>query len=186
MQPLLQLLKTVHPISSALEKHLEKVLIHKHFKKDQYLLKAGTVCSHIYFIETGIVRSFYEHRDEEINSWFFSEGDVIISVQSFYTREPGTEYLQALEPTETWYVSYDELQFIYHNFPEFNFIGRVLTEKYYALSEQRLVAMRKQTATERYQHLLKSNPNLVQRVSAKYLASYLGISAETLSRIKRP
>lgn len=185
MQSLLHTLKAVHPISSALEKHLEKVLLNKHFKKDQYLLKAGVVCSHIYFIESGIIRSFYDHHDNEINSWFFSEGDVIISVQSFYTREQGSECLQALEPTQTWYVSYDDLQFIYHNFPEFNFIGRVLTEKYYALSEQRLVAMRKQTATERYHHLLKTNPNLIQRVSSKNIASYLGISAETLSRIKK-
>jgi CRP/FNR family transcriptional regulator, anaerobic regulatory protein len=185
MQALLENLKAIHPISSALEKHLAKTLQYKAFKKDHYLLKAGVVSSHIYFIASGLVRSFYEKEEAEINSWFFAEGDIIISVQSFYTREAGSEYLQALEPTETWYVSYDELQFIYHNYPEFNFIARVLTEKYYALSEQRLFAMRKQSAVERYNHLLQNSPQLVQRVSSKYLASYLGVSAETLSRIKK-
>jgi len=76
------------------------------------------------------------------------------------------------------------LQSIYKKYLEFNYIGRVLTEKYYTLSEQRLYAMRMQRSLERYMHLLENFPELVKRVPSKYLASYLGITDVTLSNIK--
>ena len=112
------------------------------------------------------------------------EGDVIISVESFFTQRPSYESIQALEDCELQYISYDELQYTYRNFPEFNFIGRVLTEKYYTLSEQRLFSIRMQRASERYQHLRENFPELIERVASKYLASYLGVTEVTLSKIK--
>ena len=112
------------------------------------------------------------------------EGDVIISVESFFTQKPSYEAIQAIEDCELYFIEYDELQFIYRHFPEFNFIGRVLTEKYYTLSEQRLYSMRMQRASERYQYLLDHFPELVKRVASKYLASYLGVTEVTLSKIK--
>lgn len=73
---------------------------------------------------------------------------------------------------------------MYKTYPELNFIARVLTEKYYVLSEQRLYSLRKKRARERYEYLIDNFPELIQRVPSKYLASYLSVSEETLSRIK--
>jgi len=82
------------------------------------------------------------------------------------------------------YISYGELRLIYKNFPEFNFTGRVLTEAYYVLSEQRLFALRMQKSSEKYHHLSETSPELIQRIPSRYIASYLGITEETLSRIR--
>ena len=112
------------------------------------------------------------------------EGDLIISVESFFNQRPSYESIQVLEDCNLLCVSYYELQHMYKKFYELNYIARVLTEKYYALSEQRLYSLRMQRARDRYKFLLDNFAELIQRVPSKYLASYLSISEETLSRIK--
>jgi CRP-like cAMP-binding protein len=112
------------------------------------------------------------------------EGDVIISVESFFRQSTSYESIQSLEDCELYYISYIELQEIYRNFPEFNFVGRALTERYFCLSEQKLYSIRMMRASERYEYLLQQFPELAMRVPAKYLASYLGITPEMFSKIK--
>ena len=105
-------------------------------------------------------------------------------LKAFFLQVKSHESIQAIEDTTVLYIDYPELQDIYHRFPEFNFTGRVLTEKYYTLSEQRLKSLRLQRAHDRYGYLLEDHPELIQRVPSKYIASYLGITLETLSRIR--
>jgi CRP-like cAMP-binding protein len=112
------------------------------------------------------------------------EGEVVISVESFYKKQPSYEFIQALEDCRLYYITHSELQHIYHHFPEFNFVGRVLTEKYYMLSEQRLVTLRLQRSQERYGYLLKHFPEILQRVPSKFIASYLSISEAHYSVIR--
>jgi CRP-like cAMP-binding protein len=120
----------------------------------------------------------------DISSWFMKEGDVIISVDSFFQQKESYESIQALEDTTIHYISYAELQDIYRRFSEFNFIGRVLTERYYMQSEQRLFSIRMMRSQERYDYLMEHHPELVLRVPARHLASYLGLTEVTLSKIK--
>ena len=122
--------------------------------------------------------------DKEVSSWFMKEGDVIISVESFFKQSVSRESIQALDNSVLHYITFRELQFAYKQFTEFNFIGRVLTEKYYALSEQRLYAIRMQRAADRYIYLMEHHPDLILRVPSKHLASYLGITEVTFSNIK--
>jgi len=182
-EELLNLLNSIFPLSDELETELSFYLKFEQFPKKAHLLKEGQICNYIYFIEQGLVRSYYLKDENEVCSWFMKEGDVIISVDSFYNKKPGYESIQAIEDTTVYFINYDELQLLYKKFVEFNIIGRVLTEKYYQLSEQRLFSMRKQTASERYDFLLQHHAEIVQRVPKKYIASYLGVSVETLSRI---
>ena len=184
MEKLLNLLSQVHPLSDELKNHLAETVIVKTLKRKDYLLRAGHISSQVCFIESGLLRCFYEKGDIDISSWFMKEGDVIYSVESFILQKPSYESIQALEDTEVYYITYHDLQSIYKKYLEFNYIGRVLTEKYYTLSEQRLYAMRMQRSSERYIHLLENSPELVKRVPSKYLASYLGITDVTLSNIK--
>lgn len=185
MEELLQYLNLIFPLSNALCEHLSVILKSKKYLRKDFLLKSGHISDKIFFIERGLIRCFYSQHEKEVCSWFMKEEDCIISVESFFKQKPSYENIQALEDTNTYYIDYNELQFIYQNFPEFNFIGRALTEKYYTLSEQRLYSLRMQTASERYHFLLENYPELIQRVPSKYLASYLGIAEETLSRNKR-
>ena len=177
-------LNSIYEMSEGLKMHLSGILKKRTVAKKQYLLKTGHVCNSIYFIDKGLVRCFYLKEDKEVCSWFMKDGDVIVSVESFFTQRPSYEMIQALEDCTLYYINYNELQYIYRNFTEFNFIGRVLTEKYYSLSEQRLFSLRMQRAQERYEYLREHDNELLLRVPSKYIASYLSISEETLSRIR--
>lgn len=184
MKSLLELLNSIQPLSEGLLQELARQLQHMHLPRKQYLLKAGRVCRHIYFVDEGLLRCYYEYNSHDVSSWFMREGDVIISIESFYEQKESYECIQALEDCSLYYISYESLQEIYRSFPEFNFIGRVLTEKYYTLWAQQLYALRMQQASERYKWLMDHHPELILRVPAKYIASYLGIDETTLSRIK--
>jgi CRP/FNR family transcriptional regulator, anaerobic regulatory protein len=182
---LYQFLNSVYPISANLKMELEKRLVEKEVKKKEFLLQEGEVCNNIYFIESGFFKSFHLREGKEIVQWFMKTNDVIISVNSFYNQVASYEFIQATEDAVVHYISYESLQYLYKNFIEFNFTGRQLTQHYYALSEQRLYGMRKQNAEERYNFLLNTHPEIIQNASRTDIASYLGISLETLSRMKK-
>jgi CRP-like cAMP-binding protein len=184
MEQLFQFLESIQPMSDALREHLSKILKFKELGRKEMLLKAGHICRQICFVESGLLRCFYIKGETEICSWFMKEGDVLISIESYYDQKPSYESIQALEDSVLYYIDYSELQFIYREFPEFNFIGRVLTEKYHKRWAQQLFGLRMQQAPERYKWLLANFPDLILRTPAKYLASYLGITEVTLSNIK--
>jgi CRP-like cAMP-binding protein len=186
MELLLNFLHTIQPLSSELRDYLSDKIEIKEYPKRSFLLKAGRVSSHIYFIERGLFRCFYTREDEdrEVCAWFMKEGDVIASVDSFFNQTPSYENIQALEDSVVHFISWRELQNIYEKFPEFNFIGRKLVEKYYVLSEQRIYSLRMKRSFDRYHWLMKNYPELIQRVPSKFIASYIGNTQETVSRIR--
>lgn len=184
MKDLLEKLKQIAPISRSLEDLIIKNLKRVELKKKDYLLEEGQIAKSIFFLERGTCRAFYFSEDKEITNWFMSDGDIVISVFSFFTQSPSMEYIQLLEDATLYSMSYHQLQSIYHQFPEFNLHGRIITEQYYILSEQRNFALKKQTAKQRYDNLLNQYPHILQKASLGQIASYLGINQETLSRIR--
>lgn len=125
----------------------------------------------------------FQHEPQAV-TWFMQSGDVIISVESFFKQVPSYENIQALEDGTVYYISFDELNRTYSQFPEFNIIGRVLTEKYYCQSEMRLFWLRKNKASDRYAYFLENYPEFIRKIPSLHIASFLGISQETLSRLK--
>lgn len=184
MEELLNYLNGIYPLSENLIAYLSVNLKTRHLMKKDFLLKKGHVSKDICFINKGLLRCFYLIDDKEVCSWFMKEGDVIVSVESFFNQSDSYEYIQAIEDSTLHYITFDELQFVYHTFPEFNFVGRVVITGYYTLSEQRLYSMRMQRAVDRYRYLMDHHPELILRVPSKFLASYLGITEVTLSNIK--
>lgn len=184
MEALLNYLNGIAPLSKELVQFLAQNLESLSLKKKEYLLKKGQVCNKISFIQQGLFRSFYEANEKETSSWFMKEGDVIISVESFFRQINSYESIQAIEDSFVFFITYPQLQYAYKHFIEFNIIGRVLTENYYILSEQRLFGIRSLKAEERYKYLLEIHPELILRVPSQYIASYLSVTPETLSRIK--
>ena len=184
MEEVFQLLNMVQPIAPPLREHLVNILRQKTLKKREYLLRAGQVCRNIYFIRKGMLRCYYLKDGKEVCSWFMKEGDVVISIESFYSQTASNEYLQALEETETWYISFQELQSIYHQFPCFNITGRIITQQYHQHWACQLFAIRMQSAEERYKWLMENHPQLLMRVPGKYIATYLDIAEVTLSKIR--
>ncbi len=184
MKELLSLLNNIHPMSPQLRQYLSEKLRTTTIERKGFLLSAGNVSRHIYFIKKGLLRCFYVEEDREICTKFMKEGDIIVSAYSFFLQRQSIEFIQAIEDAMLIYICYDELQYMYKHFPEFNTIGRVITTKSYLLSEQRINFIRRQQASRRYNAMLEKFPDLVLRVPAKYIASYLGISEETLSRVR--
>jgi CRP-like cAMP-binding protein len=103
---------------------------------------------------------------------------------SFVSQKASYENIQAIEPATLYAITFDDLQKLYKNYPTFDKIGRLLTEQYYVALEERIMSLQFQTAIERYQSLMQNENYLLQRVSLGMIASYLGISQETLSRIR--
>lgn len=182
--PLFQIIARLGPVSPELELHLNEKLLYKSFPKKHIILHQGEVCNHLYFVAKGLLRVYYERNGEDTSNWFMMENDFVISVNSFYKRTPSAESIEVLEDCELIYIHYDDLMEIYERHKEFNIIGRKLTELYYCKSEERIQSLRGHQAAEKYEFLLINYPEIVHRVSVGYLASYLGITLQTLSRIR--
>ncbi|MDQ3844678.1 MAG: Crp/Fnr family transcriptional regulator [Bacteroidota bacterium] len=184
MKELIDYLNAIHPLSPELQEHLLQILKTRKLHKKEYLLKAGHICRNICFIQSGLLRCFYSIDNKEVNSWFMKEGDIIVSVESFFDQKASYESIQALEETQLFCIEHAQLEHIYHTYPEFNYVARVLLQKYYKQSEQRLYSLRMKRSQERYDYLMKHFPELILRVPAKHLATYIGMAEETVSRIR--
>ena len=184
MEKLLQLLNSIAPLSPSLQTHLRSILKRNTFKKRSYLLQAGQVSNCIHFIESGIVRCFYDRDAQEICIWFMEAGNVVISVESFLRQIKSYQYIQAIDNCITWSITYTELQDVYKRYPEFNLHRAVLLEKYYVESEKRQRILSLNTAAERYALLMETQPGITLQLPAKYIASYLNIDESYLSKIK--
>lgn len=184
MKKLLYLLNNIHPLSPGLHQYLSEKLKKRTVGKKEYLLKAGAISRHIYFISEGLLRCYYMQGRQEVCSKLLKEGDIVVSASSFFLQVDSRESIQAIEDSVLWFIGYDELQYMYDHFLEFNIISRVITTKSYLMSEQRLNFIRMKQAADRYKMMLHHFPELVLRVPAKYVASYLGVTEETFSRIR--
>ena len=172
------------PLSVACLAHLRIIIKNRSIKKEDYLLKEGEVCANLYFIQKGLLKCFYMVHDDEVSDWFFGEYEVVVSIDSFYDQTPSTDYIQALEPTDLFYITFDDLQYLYRTLVEFHAVGRVLTNKYLRIWHRQARNLRMLTKEERYALLLENQPDLVRRVPVQDLASYLDMRRETLSRMR--
>lgn len=152
--------------------------------KGKYLLRAGEICGHYYYIHKGVLRSFLKHGNKEITIWINPEGEITTSIRSMTRQQPSDEYIQALEDCQLFAISFEAVKEMYERFPDMNRFARMLLEQYYAETEERVYIGRIPNANARYTHFIQSRPELVNRIPLKYVASYLGITLETLSRLR--
>ena len=175
---------TITPLPKELVDDIIKYAIINEYKKNEFILREGRVSNYTSWIIKGLTRSYYMKDGEDITTKFLWAGAPITSVYSYYSRKTGNENIVALEDTTLASLHYDHMQYLYKTHLSFNIIGRVITEQYLYMLEIEVYNLRKQKAEDRYQFILNHLPHLLQRVPLKYLATYLGISLETLSRIR--
>ena len=166
--------------TAALQECFEKLSL----GKNEHLLHEGQVCRHLYFLETGALRGYYNLEGKEVTHWFGFERDFITSFHSFITQEPAVENIQLLEGSVLWMISKDKLTELLNRYQEIERLVRIVYEKYYIRLEERFVNAQFKSAKERYEQLLQQTPHIIERVPLGFIASYLGISQETLSRIR--
>jgi len=186
IQPVIDYWNSIQVMPPELVAEIRKKITVRTFKKGDMLLVPGKVANHACFILEGLVKSYYEKEDgvSEVVTKFLYEGTIITSIFSYYSRQPGNESIIALEDTTIACLSYDAMQDLLKHHAVFNYIIRVITERYLFFLEVELYNMRKPLAEDRYQFFLKHFPQLLQRLALKDIASYLGMSLETLSRVR--
>lgn len=163
---------------------LKKQLSEVTFPKGHILLRAAKVESSIYFIKKGIVRAYANQDGNEITFWFGKEGQAVISMKSYVENLPGYEDIELLENCELVELKMSDLKRLFETDIHIANWGRRFAEKELVKTEERLISRQFRTATERYKELLKDSPDLVQRVQLGHIASYLGITQVSLSRIR--
>lgn len=154
-------------------------------KKKEVLLREGQVCHSVYFINNGCLRYFYNVEGEENTGQFFFENGWYTDYGSFLTGETSLQNIDALEKTEVLYFSRTDLLELYVECPQFERFGRIMAERAFLGIRTRNEMLVNQTAEERYLDLLNRRPKIFQRVPQHYIASYLGIKAPSLSRIRK-
>lgn len=156
------------------------------FKKNDYLLNEGKTENHYWFVESGFVRSYVvDTFGNDISTNFYSIGDIVIDWTSFFLRCPTRENIQALTDCTCWQLDFETFQQLFHSIQSFREQGRTtLVNSYFSLKKQS-VSMIADQAKERYIRLLKEQPQIVQNVSLKHIATYLGITDTSLSRIRK-
>jgi CRP-like cAMP-binding protein len=184
MEELLSFLGQIQPLSAGLEKHLRSVLVQTHFAEGEHLLRIGEVAGNILFLQQGLVRSYCVVNGKEVSNWFMKEGDVCISVLSFFKQQASVDAIMALEDCECLSITFGQLEEIYQRFPEFNVHGRLITASYYCKSEERHHDRLRRTPAEKYKKLVENDFDLLVRVRVKYLASFLNVSERTLVQIR--
>jgi CRP-like cAMP-binding protein len=172
------------PISNELEKAIIAASKEISVPKNTILIKEGERCRNLFFIKKGLLRGFYYDQGKEITHWFTKEEEFGTSFYSFITNEPSSETIETLEDCELVQIAHADLQKLYSDFPETERIGRIITETYYIDLEERFLNIQFKSAKERYQNLIAKNTSLIQRAPLGQIATYLGITQETLSRVR--
>jgi CRP-like cAMP-binding protein len=161
--------------------HFEEVV----YAKSEYLLKQGKV-SDYYYLAEGFVRAFTHDTDgNEITTFFYPQGRVAFEAASFFLHQPSTEYLQAIADCKVYVTSFEKLNMLFHSVPEFREFGRAMLVREFVAYKQRTLSMINKSAEERYASLVADNSEIFQYAQLKQVASYLGITDTSLSRIRK-
>lgn len=173
-------------ISLESAKEIASQFTEKTILKNQFLLTEGKTADDYLFLKKGFMRAFvYDTDGNEVTTGFYSQGNVLFEVSSFFNRTKSKENIQALTDCEGFFITYEELNMLFHTMPEFREFGRAMLVKGFAGLKNRMLSMITETAEERYAHLLKSNPEILENAPLKHIASYLGITDTSLSRIRK-
>jgi len=184
MHHTLERIKSVYPLSADRLQHFTHMLEPVELKKGHLLFREGKTCRDLYFIEKGIARAYCSTGEADLTFWFGLEGDMLLSYNGYINNTAGYETIALLEDAQLYKVPVTELEHLYGTDIQFANWGRKLTEKELIQTEERFISRQFKTAAERYRALLQEAPQLLQRVQLGYIASYLGITQVTLSRIR--
>ncbi len=180
----LQKIRAIFPLSTEELVFFQRALQPVHFKKGNHLFHEGTIGRHFYFIERGLARAYCQGDPQEVTFWFGEEGDVVFSYRSYIFGQPGYESIELLEDSFLYRIPYQTLHQLYGVSVSFSNWGRKLAEEELIRTEQRLLERQMGSAQARYEQLIKKQPSILKRVQLQYIASYLGVTGVTLSRIR--
>ena len=163
---------------------LEEILVPMKFAKGEKILDEGETCQNIYWIVKGLVRQFYYKNKKELTEYMATENTICMSIESLFRETPSRQIIQALEPTILYALPMHELEAVSMKSVNIQMLYRKILEESLIISQQRADMLRFESAQDRYQKLVKTAPQLVLRAPLVYIASYLQMTPETLSRVR--
>lgn len=185
MELLIQTIKKLIAVSEKDVAIIEKLFHRKLFKKGEHLLSAGDVCRYIVFIEHGLVR-YYIHNDGTEQTHYFNQaGEFVCDYPSFLPQSPSNNNIQALEDTTVYQIGAEGIQRFYREVANGEKFGRLALEHVFVNVINQIVSLYTDTPENRYLKFLSTYPELVQRIPQYYIASYVGVKAPSLSRIRK-
>ncbi|WP_407520631.1 Crp/Fnr family transcriptional regulator [Lacibacter sp. MH-610] len=164
---------------------LQSKLEVQYLKKGEFLTRQGETSRTVSFINKGLLRMCYLIDGKEICTGFVSENEYISSYASFLTQTPSAENIDALEPCELVNLSYEDMQQLYRSHPVFEIFGRRIAEMLFIMVSSQTTRLLTLTPEERYQSIIQNQPFIIQRVPQYMIASFIGITPEHLSRIRK-
>ena len=161
------------------------ILSEQKISKGDFILTEGQICQKLCFVKSGAFRAFYLQDGKEINNEFFLENSIATDHESLTTQQPSRLYLEALEPVSGIVLHRDDLIELYKLSPDLQAVGRDLLSLLLIERNRYASLFTLNTPTERYHYLLENRPDILERIPLQFIASYLGMARETLSRIRR-
>jgi CRP-like cAMP-binding protein len=184
MEQLFEYFDLHYKISSEAKAAILQVTKILKIKKNNILQPIGHTCKTIYFLKTGLARIYYYKEDLDITESFAFENMLLARIESLFTGKPSRKGIQMIEDSELIAIDSTELFKLYDKFHDIERLMRIVTERLYIDTVNRIESIQFHTAEERYIELLKSSPDIIKRVPLKYISSFLGITQVSLSRIR--
>lgn len=185
MNALIQTIKRFIHLEIEEQEEIKKLFTDLHLKSGEYFLEEGQICRHIGFIETGLVRYYINDDGNEKTIYFNKENEFVCNYQSLLPKIASNTNIQAIEDCTLQIISYDNLQLLYRNIKGGERFGRLAIEQVFVSSIEQMKSIYKDPPVIRYQQFLNAYPDLVQRLPQYYIASYVGIKPQSLSRIRK-
>ncbi len=185
MQPVKKFLQTITPLSETDWQLAEKFFKPEHFKKGEHFLQVGDHCQKVSFVVSGLFKLFYLSEGEEKIMLFFSEGQFVTDYFGYLTRTPSIRPIQALEDSMVYSIAHDNLQQLFDTSKQWDRLGRMMAERAYIISVQRANRLLHDDYDTRFATFMQEYPSLLQRVPQYMIASYLNMTPETFSRVKK-
>jgi CRP-like cAMP-binding protein len=179
-------IRSILPVSSQTLDYIVGHFEERTILKNELFLIEGKISNEYLFLESGFMRAFTLDTDGiEVTTYFHTQNKVVFEVSSFFTRTISTESIQALTHCKGYSISYDHLNMLFHSVPEFREFGRAMLVKEFVAFKQRTLDLINKSAEERYATLINTKQEVFQFAQLKYIASYLGITDTSLSRIRK-
>jgi CRP-like cAMP-binding protein len=183
---LIQFLQSTNLVSYKTAEEIAAVFAQKTIGKNEFFLQESNISNEYLFLEKGFMRAFaHDTEGNDVTTNFYSDRQVVFEVSSFFNRTRSKENIQAIEDCHGWFITYEQLNNLFHSLPEFREFGRSILVKGFSSLKTRMLTMITETAEQRYDTLLKANPEIFQHAALKHIASYLGITDTSLSRIRK-
>jgi CRP-like cAMP-binding protein len=184
MEKVFAAIQKIHPISIEAAEALEPISRTQFFEKNSLVQPIGHSCRTIYFINSGALRVFYYKDEVEVSESFEFENAFVARVESLFTERPSRKAIQAIEDSQLTAISVDGLYKLFDRYHELERLFRKIFEQLHVNTVNRLESLQFFDAEARYKNLMAERPDILQRVQLKYIASYLGITQVSLSRIR--